>query len=128
MNCPHCHSPKTQKDGQRQLHTGQRVQGYRCTACKKRLNERTGTPMSRLRTPQAVVETALKARSEGLGVRATARVLDKSHNSISKWESRLAAQESKWSPTPGAETEVTLEGDELYTKVEKNRPAHESPG
>lgn len=67
MNCPHCHSPKTQKDDQRQLHTGQRVQGYRCTAGKKRFNERTGTPMSRLRTPQAVVEVALKARSEGNG-------------------------------------------------------------
>lgn len=62
--------------------------------------------MSRLQTPQAIVETALKARSEGLGVRATARVLNKSHNSIGKWESRLAAQESKWSATPSAETDV----------------------
>lgn len=99
-----------------------------CTACKKRFNERTGTPMFRLRTPQAVVETDLKARSEGLGVQATARVLDKSHNSIRTGESRLALQESKWSPNPSAETTLTLEGDELYTKVEKNRAAHETLG
>lgn len=84
--------------------------------------------MYRLRTAQSVIETALTARSEGLGIRATARVLDQSHNSIRTWESRLTAQESEWSPTPSAKTEVTLEGDEIYTKVAKNRPAHESPG
>ena len=96
--------------------------------CKKRFNERTGTPMARLRTPKAVVEAAIRARSEGLGVRATARVVGKSHSSIQCWEERLSNQAANWSPTPSEEQALTLEGDELYTKVEKNRPAHQSQG
>ena len=127
MDCPHCQSSKTQKDGRRRINDGW-VQGYRCMECKKRFNERTGTPMARLRTPKAVVEAAMRARSEGLGVRASARVVGKSHSSIQCWEERLSARAADWSPTPGAEQAVTLEGDELYTKVEKNRPAHQSPG
>ncbi|MGD1902671.1 MAG: glutaredoxin domain-containing protein, partial [Geitlerinemataceae cyanobacterium] len=31
MNCPHCQSAKVYKDGSRQLQSGQRVRGYRCT-------------------------------------------------------------------------------------------------
>ena len=84
--------------------------------------------MARLRTPQSVVEAAIQARSEGLGVRATARVVGKAHSSIQNWEARMVEQETEWSPTPSCEQTVTLEGDELYTKVEKNRPAHESLG
>jgi hypothetical protein len=84
--------------------------------------------MARLRTPQSVVEAAIRARSEGLGVRAAARVVDKSHSSIQCWEGRMLTQEAQWSATPSEGQAVTLEGDELYTKVEKNRPAHESPG
>lgn len=84
--------------------------------------------MARLRTPQPIIESALQARSEGLGVRATARVVGKSHSSITCWEERMAAQEAQWSATPSETQAVTMEGDELYTKVEKNRPAHQSPG
>ena len=127
MECPHCHSSKTQKDGRRLINDGW-VQGYRCTNCKKRFNERTGTPMARLRTPKTVVESAIQARSEGLGVRAAARVVKKSHSSIMCWEERMSAQAAEWSATPSEEQAVTMEGDELYTKVEKNRPAHQSPG
>lgn len=84
--------------------------------------------MARLRTPQPVIESALQARSEGLGVRAASRVVKKSHSSILCWEERMAAQETHWSATPSEEQAITLEGDELYTKVDKNRPAHQSPG
>lgn len=84
--------------------------------------------MARLRTPQSVVESAIQARSEGLGVRATARVVKKAHSSIQCWEMRMAKQEGEWSATPSNEQGITLEGDELYTKVEKNRPAYQSPG
>jgi hypothetical protein len=48
--------------------------------------------MSRLRTPVETVEMAVKVRGEGLGNRATGRVLGKSPSSISAWEERLASQ------------------------------------
>jgi hypothetical protein len=38
--------------------------------------------MSRLRTPANVVSFALKMRTEGMGIRASGRVLEKSHTSI----------------------------------------------
>ena len=48
-------------------------QRYLCGPCGKRFNERTNTPMVRLRTPTMVVAGAINMRTEGLGVRATGR-------------------------------------------------------
>lgn len=78
--------------------------------------------MAGLRTPVATVEMAFKARHEGLGVRATARVVGKSASCITTWEERLSQQLTQWSPnTPDGGT-VTMEGDELYTRVGENLP------
>lgn len=67
-----------------------------------------------------VVSQALKMRTEGLGVRATGRVLGKSHASIICWERHLAAKEGEWSPSAPVGGDVTVEGDELYTRVSEN--------
>ena len=128
MRCPRCESENVLKNGVRQLKSGNRVQYYCCKDCNKRFNERAGTPMHRMRTPAETIATALKARGEGLGLRAAGRVFGNSHNSIARWEARLAEHQEAWSPTPSVESELTVEGDELYTKVERNRPAHESEG
>ena len=81
MQCPRCGSEQLSKNGVRQLQSGDSVQYYLCKACQKRFNEPAGTPLHRLRAPAAVVEMALKARSEGLGLRATSRVVGKAHES-----------------------------------------------
>jgi transposase-like protein len=60
----------------------QMIQTYRCNECGRRLNERSGTPMSRLRIAPEMNALALKVRSEGLGIRATGRVLEKPAASI----------------------------------------------
>jgi hypothetical protein len=78
--------------------------------------------MARLRTPPEVITLAMKVRSEGLGIRATGRVLEKSGGSIINWEKRLSAQVADWSPPAPAAGEVTLEGDEVYTRVGENLP------
>ena len=122
MNCVHCQNDRVVKNGTKTLKTGQVVQHYRCNACGRRFNERTGTPMSRLRTPVEIVEMALKVRGEGLGVRATGRVLDKSPSCITAWEERLSTQLSSWSPPAPQDGDVTIEGDEVYTRVGKNLP------
>jgi hypothetical protein len=75
--------------------------------------------MARLRS---VVEFALKNRSEGIGVRATERVYDRSHATILRWEERLADNTDAWSPPVPEGREVTLEGDEVYTRVGENLP------
>ncbi len=78
--------------------------------------------MARLRTPSEVVSVAINVRTEGLGVRATARSFGKSHSTIIRWERRLAAQVSQWSPSAPDKADVTLEGDEVYTRIGENLP------
>jgi transposase-like protein len=121
MNCPYCQQ-KAVKNGKDRRQDDTLIQTYRCKACSKRFNELSGTPMQRLRTSVATVSKALKGRTEGLGVRATARVFDVSHSTVIRWEQRVASKASDWSPSTPKETDITVEGDELYTRVERNFP------
>ena len=122
MNCLYCQSKQVVKNGTTTLKTGQRLQNYLCNECGRRFNERSGTPMARLRTPVETVEMAIKVRGEGLGLRATARVLGKSPSSIINWEEHLSTQLCEWSPPAPDGADVTMEGDEVYTRVGKNLP------
>jgi len=70
--CPHCQSQKIIKNGKHHHQDGKAIQNYLCKGCGKRFSERTGTPMSRLRTP--------------------------------------------------AGGDITVEGDEVYTRVGENLP------
>jgi transposase-like protein len=90
MNCPHCQSQQVIKNGKHYLQDGTPMQNYLCKDYGKRFSERTGTPMARLRTPTSTVSIALKMRSEGMGVRSSGRVLDKSHSTILRWQLRIS--------------------------------------
>ena len=85
MDCPHCQSQTIVKNGKDYHQDGKVIQNYLCKGCGKRFNERTGTPAN-------VVSLALKMRSEGMGVRASGRVLEKSHGSIMGWEQKMTTQ------------------------------------
>jgi len=78
--------------------------------------------MANLRTPVEKISLAMKARSEGLGLRATGRILGVAANSVVKWEKHLSAALSNWSPPAPTEREITIEGDEVYTRVGENLP------
>lgn len=122
--CPYCNNTEyVVKKGFNQRQDGTRHQRYLCRHCHKQFNERTGTPLARLRKPLSQITKALQMRSEGLGVRATGRVEGIAHATVSRWEKRLAAQEPHWSPPAIKEGEVIVEGDELYTRVNKNHPS-----
>lgn len=126
MNCVYCKSERIVKNGKGQAH-GQRIQTYRCKDCGRRFNERSGTPIARLRTAPEVIAMAMNVRREGLGIRATGRVLKKSAASIITWEQRFSAQLSNWSPNAPEGGDVTLEGDEVYTRVGENLPPRRLP-
>lgn len=78
--------------------------------------------MAHLRAPISVVAMALNSRTEGMGVRAAGRTFGKSHSTILRWEERLANQVDAWSPPASVGREVTLERDEVYTRVSENFP------
>jgi hypothetical protein len=80
--------------------------------------------MHRLHKSVEQVERVLKMRSEGLGVRAAGRVETLSPATVSLWEKRLASKSQDWSPPAPAGSDITIEGDEVYTRVQKNHPSH----
>jgi transposase-like protein len=122
MQCLHCQSEQVVKNGKTTLQDRSCIQKYLCKACGRQFNERSGTPMSRLRTPSTMVAAALNVRTEGLGVRATGRSFGKSHSTIIRWEKRLADSIEQWSPPAPGGADITLEGDEVYTRVGENLP------
>ena len=128
MNCVYCQSEQVVKNGIKTLKSNQVLQRYLCKTCGRRFNERSGTPMARLRTPVSTIEMALNARHEGLGVRAAGRVVGKSPSTITDWEERVSTHLPGWSPSAPEGGEVTIEGDELYTRVAENLPPRSLPG
>jgi transposase-like protein len=121
MNCVYCESEQIVKNGKNQS-GGKQIQRYLCKECGRRCNERSGTPMANLRTPVETISLAMKVRSEGLGLRATGRILGVAANSVINWEKHLSEALSDWSPPAPAKRETTIEGDELYTRVGENFP------
>jgi hypothetical protein len=86
--------------------------------------------MESLKSPISKVALALKMRSEGLGLRATGRVLGSDKKTISNWESRFAEQKSTLMLYSLCYDfiSLTFEGDELYTIVGNRTDPSESKG
>jgi transposase-like protein len=122
MLCLYCQSEQVAKNGKITLQDRTPVQKYLCKACGRQFNERTGTPMARLRTSSTMVASAINVRTEGMGVRATGRSFGKSHSTIIRWEKRVANSMEHWSPPAPTGADVTVEGDEVYTRVGENLP------
>jgi hypothetical protein len=59
-------------------------------------------------------------RREGMGIRAARRVEGVHHKTVARWEARQAPA---WSPPVAEGSDITIEADELYTRVEPNRPS-----
>lgn len=130
QECPWCGNKNiqvhtsyaTQNHGTRKIH--------HCRECDSYVSDTFFTPMAGLKTPLSRIITILKARTEGLGLNASARTFNVSKKSILDWEWRLA----QLRPTLALYAllhqfiSLVIEGDELYTKVGKNTPASDSQG
>jgi len=117
--CPACGSRDTAGHGRYEtVHNGIRSL-HACTACGEVFSETTGTPMQGIKTPIGKVVAALRLRGEGMGLRATARILGAHKKTIAEWERRFAGMK----PTLmlyglcHAFIQLTFEGDEVYTVV-----------
>ena len=78
---PHTRYP-TQGHGSRTI--------YHCRGCDIYYSETFATPIAGLTTPISRIIAILKARSEGMGLNATARTFGVSKKSVIDWERRLA--------------------------------------
>jgi transposase-like protein len=130
MDCPYCSSShlrvhctyQTQSHGRRTL--------YVCQECLAYFSETKNTLLEDLKTPLRVVWGVLNARTEGMGLNATARTFGVSKNTVLAWEQRGADLQPVLFLYSLAHQflEVVIEGDEAYTKVAKTVPPEQSVG
>jgi IS1 family transposase len=66
----------------------ERIQTFRCQACKTTFSARRHTPLYRLKTPSTRIAEVLSALAEGLSIVAAARVFGHSANTITTWLTR----------------------------------------
>jgi hypothetical protein len=97
--------------------------------CGARPSDRSGTARHRLRTALSRIAAALHARTEGCGVRATARLLATTPKSVLRWEERAAQAIHRRDAGVTAEACTgIIECDEVYTRVHHHRPPDQRPG
>jgi len=86
--------------------------------------------MAGLKTPVSVIWQVVKARTEGMGFNATARTFEKAKNTILAWERKFRDlhQVLFLYALVHEFLALVIEGDEAYTKVQKNVPPDQSPG
>jgi transposase-like protein len=128
--CPTCHSQEitshttytTKSNGQRTI--------LLCVTCGAYFSETKHTVLEGLRTPLSKIWEVLEARTEGMGLNATARVFHKGKQTILEWERRFGQlqQVLLMYALVHQFLEMVIEGDDAYTKVHSNVPPHESQG
>ena len=87
-HCPDCgsHQVKVHTRYQTALNGERRI--HRCQNCDAYFSDTVATPIAGLKTALSRVIQILKARSEGMGLNATARTFHVSKKSIIDWEWR----------------------------------------
>ena len=128
--CPVCHSSDMTYHS---FYTPKSQYGrviYKCENCPAYFSETKNTLMEGLITPVSVIWQVLKARTEGMGLNAAARTFEKAKNTILAWERKfLDLHQVLFLYALVHEfLELVLEGDEVYTKVQKNVPPAQSLG
>lgn len=130
IHCPHCHSEKVRVHTRYTVSSGEARLEYHCPPCDCYFSETFNTPLAGLRTPLSRIQPILDTLNDGLGVNATCRSFRVSKNTLTDWHARLAGlkEELVLYAVCHQFLQQVVEGDELYTKVEKNVPAPDSDG
>jgi transposase-like protein len=115
--CTNCQSIRVVKNG-RSRHGHQRFRCRDCGATFGQTDHRRVEPERR--------ENALKHYAEGVGLRATERLVGVSHNSVMNWVRQEVAGQAL-ERVDAAQIE-TIEADELWTYVGEKKPLFGSGG
>lgn len=128
--CPNCksenvrlnHTYETKQNGARRL--------YRCRDCKKTYSETIDSPAQGLKTNLSRIAEILAARSEGMGFNACCRAFKTGRSTLSNWENKFCKLKDVLLLYALCHNflEQIIEGDELYTKVFKNKKPKDSEG
>ena len=97
-----------------------RIRKYICTSCRTIFCERTNTVFYDLRTEEDTVLLALKMLLNGMSLRAIARILEISLDTVRRWLARAAEQSEDVNELLLPELDISkVELDELWTIVGK---------
>lgn len=129
-SCPECGSKELKRHTTYKIGNGEEREEYECQDCGAYFSETKGTPLAGLRRPLSFIQMVLDALNNGLGINAARDTFHVGKNSIYRWQTRLASLKPLLLLYALCHQFIAqvIEGDEVYTRVEKNRPAHESPG
>src|SRR5215468_4211104 len=130
LKCPTCpssdiqyHSPDSTKS------PGDRII-FKCAHGPIYFSETKKTLLEGLKTPVSVIWQVLKARTDGMGLKAAARTFEKAKKTILAWERKFGHlhQVLFLYALVHEFLAVVIEGDAAYTKVQKNVPPDQSRG
>jgi transposase-like protein len=130
LHCPYCRSKNIKDHGSYETKNNGSRKLSQCTECQQIFSETKGTFLENLKKPISFIIHVLKSRSEGIGFNAACRTFDISKNTLLNWEQRFAGLKGPLLIYSLLHTFLTqlIEGDEVYTKVEKNVPPEDSEG
>ncbi|MBC8496069.1 MAG: IS1 family transposase [Chloroflexi bacterium] len=128
--CPACAGENFRPHTTYTVQNGEQRQIYCCLDCGEYFSQTKNTPIENLRTPLSFIQLVLDALNNGLGINAACATFHVSKNSIYLWQARLAGLKEVLLVYALCQQflEQLIEGDELYTKVEKNKPPMDSEG
>ncbi|UXE61237.1 MAG: IS1 family transposase [Woronichinia naegeliana WA131] len=129
-NCPHCYSENVKIHSHYQTKGNGERKMFICQECSSCFAETYGSVIAGVETPLSEIVKVLKARMEGIGLNAAARAFGYAKTTILNWEKKLSGlQETLFLYALVNEfVKLVIEGDELYTKVGKNKEASASEG
>ena len=130
IRCPECYSENHKLHTSYTVGSGEKREICHCKECGNYFSETKNTPLEGLRTSLSFIILVLNAINDGMSINAACRTFGTSKKSIKRWLKRLG--ELKETLLLYALCHQFLrqlvEGDELYTKVDKNKPPAESEG
>jgi len=94
----------------------------RCKKCNTRFSERTGTFFHGLRSKEGKILRTLKLLAEGNGIRATARIMEISTNTVMDWLRRASEHVEEVSDYLMKDLHVEeCQLDELWSFIKKGK-------
>jgi len=128
--CPNCRS-----EGIKECRTYETINNgarslYKCEKCGNVFSETKGSFLEGLVTPIHIIIQVLISRSEGTGFNAVCRIFGISKNTLLNWEKKFAGLKETLllCALKFQFLQQIIEGDELYTKVDKNLPVEDCEG
>ncbi len=130
IHCPYCHSSKYKRHSNYIVKSGESRTIYACSSCDQHFSETKNTPLEGLRTNLNIISQVLHSLNIGMSLNASSHLFGISKNTILNWLKRLGGLKETLLLYALCHKFVSqcIEGDELYTKVNKNTPAAESEG